>query len=74
MDFSQPSAKLTELGNDMKEVFFQITVNCVNNIKDDMELYVQKDIEFLFSITILTPILYLFNIQKSDFCEINDDT
>lgn len=39
-----------------------------------MELYVQNDIEFLFSITILTPILYLFNIQKSDFCEINDDT
>lgn len=36
----------------MKDVFFQIIVNCDNNIKDDMRLYVQKDIEFLFSVTI----------------------
>lgn len=39
-------------GNDMKDVFFQIIVNCDNNIKDDMGLYVQKDIEFIFSVTI----------------------
>lgn len=43
---------MTEVRNDMKEVFFQIIVNCDDNIKDDMGLYVPKDIEFLFSVTI----------------------
>lgn len=36
----------------MKDVFFQITVNGDNNIKDDMGLHLQKDIELLFSVTI----------------------
>lgn len=46
------SVKMTEVENDMKDVFFQITVNGDNNINDDMGLHLQKDIELLFSVTI----------------------